>query len=117
MNENSPQSAPSRLDPEPVPRRDFLGMGAMTAAGGACLLASLGMAQLPKAAVLSSPSKKFRVTLPETLAAGQAYVPPGRSVAVFRDEEGVYAISLICTHLGWSDANAIISANWACWVS
>jgi nitrite reductase/ring-hydroxylating ferredoxin subunit len=100
MNDHASQPAASRLDPEPVPRRDFLGMGAMTAAGGACLLASLGMARLPKAAVLSSPSKKFRVTLPETLAAGQAYVPPGRSVALFRDDGGVYAISLVCTHLG-----------------
>ena len=25
---------------------------------------------------------------------------PGRSVAVFRDEGGVHAVSLICTHLG-----------------
>jgi len=90
----------SRLDPEPVPRRDFLGLGAMAAAAGAFVLATLGMIRLPKAAVLSSPSKKFRVTLPETLAAGQAYVPPGRSVALFRDDEGVCAISLICTHLG-----------------
>ena len=100
MNETSSKQNPSRLDPEPVPRRDFLGLGAMAAALGAFVLASLGMIRLPKAAVLSSPSKKFRVTLPETLAVGQAFVPPGRSVALFRDEEGVYAISLICTHLG-----------------
>jgi cytochrome b6-f complex iron-sulfur subunit len=40
------------------------------------------------------------VTLPETLAAGEAFVPPGRPVALFRDEEGVYAISSVCTHLG-----------------
>jgi cytochrome b6-f complex iron-sulfur subunit len=58
------------------------------------------MARLPNAVVSASPSKKFRVSLPETLAPGQAFVPPGRSVAVFRDGEGVYAISLVCTHLG-----------------
>jgi len=90
----------SRLDPEPVARRDFLGLGAMTAAVGAFVFALLGMLRLPKAAVLSSPSKKFRVTLPESLAAGQAFVPPGRSVVLFRDAEGVYAISTVCTHLG-----------------
>jgi len=100
MKESASNPIPSRLDPEPVPRRDFLGLGAMAAALGAFVLATLGMLRLPKAAVLSSPSKRFRVTLPETLAAGQAFVPPGRSVALFRDEEGVYAISLICTHLG-----------------
>lgn len=90
----------SRLDPEPLPRRDFLGLGALGSALTALAVAVIGMARLPKAAVLSSPSKKFRVTLPESLAAGQALVPEGHSVAVFRDEEGVYAISTICTHLG-----------------
>ena len=93
-------SKPSRLDPEPVARRDFLGLSAVAAALGAMLFATLGMLRLPKAAVLSSPSKKFRVAVPETLSAGQTFVPPGRSVAVFRDSEGVYAISTVCTHLG-----------------
>lgn len=90
----------SRLDPEPLPRRDFLGLGALGSALAALAVAVVGMARLPKAAVLSSPSKKFRVTLPESLPPGQAVVPEGRAVAVFRDEEGVYAISTICTHLG-----------------
>jgi cytochrome b6-f complex iron-sulfur subunit len=90
----------SRLDPEPVPRRDFLGLSSMGAMFAALVFAGVGIVRLPKAAVLSSPSKKFKVTLPESLAAGQAFVPPGRSVAVYRDEAGVYAISLVCTHLG-----------------
>jgi cytochrome b6-f complex iron-sulfur subunit len=68
--------------------------------GGALLFALMGMLKLPKAAVLASPSKKFKVALPETLPAGEAFVPPGRAVAVFRDPEGVYAVSTICTHLG-----------------
>ena len=66
----------------------------------ALLFSLIGMSRLPKAAVLASPSKKFRVALPETLAAGQAFVPPGRNVSVFRDQDGVHAVSLICTHLG-----------------
>jgi nitrite reductase/ring-hydroxylating ferredoxin subunit len=70
----TPEQVPSRLDPEPVPRRDFLGIASL--------------------------SKKFRVMLPDSLAAGEPYVPPGRSVALFRDDEGVFAISLIRTHLG-----------------
>lgn len=91
----------SRLDPEPIPRRDFLGMAAFGSAGCALLLAGLGMARLPKAAVLPSASKKFRVKLPESLAAGEPFVPPGRSVALFRNSDGgVYAVSMICTHLG-----------------
>jgi nitrite reductase/ring-hydroxylating ferredoxin subunit len=90
----------SRLDPEPAARRDFLGLAALSAAGAALLFAVAGMLRLPKAAVLPSLSKKFKLTLPEALAPGQAYVPPGRSVAVFRDREGIYAVSLVCTHLG-----------------
>lgn len=90
----------SRLDPEPVPRRDFLGLAALGSFLAALLFAALGMLRLPKAAVLASPAKKFRAQLPESLAAGEPLVPPGRNVALFRDGEGVYAISLICTHLG-----------------
>ena len=90
----------SRLDPEPVPRRDFLGLSALWAMAGALFFSVLGMLKLPKAAVLSSPSKKFNVTLPDALAAGEAFVPPGRAVALFRDGEGVHAISITCTHLG-----------------
>ncbi|MDX2044399.1 MAG: Rieske 2Fe-2S domain-containing protein [Acidobacteriota bacterium] len=90
----------SRLDPEPMPRRDFLGLSALWTMAGALLFSVFGMLKLPKAAVLSSPSKKFTVTLPETLAAGEAFVPPGRAVAMFRDSEGVHAVSTICTHLG-----------------
>lgn len=90
----------SRLDPEPVPRRDVLGLFSLWSAAATLLFATIGMLRLPRAAVLPTPSKKFRVTLPETLPPGEAFVPPGRSVALFRDGEGVYAISIVCTHLG-----------------
>lgn len=90
----------SRLDPEPMTRRDFLGMSSLWATAAALGVAALGMMRLPRAAVLSSPSKKFKVALPESLATGQAFVPPGRSVALYRSSEGVCAVSLVCTHLG-----------------
>jgi Rieske Fe-S protein len=64
------------------------------------LFALFGMLRLPRAAVLASPSKKFNVTLPDALAQGEAFIPPGRAVAIFRDDEGVHAVSTICTHLG-----------------
>jgi nitrite reductase/ring-hydroxylating ferredoxin subunit len=90
----------SRLDPEPITRRDLLGMASLWTAAAALGFALIGILRLPKAAVLSSPSKKFSVTLPESLPVGKPFVPPGRSVALFRDQQGVYAISLVCTHLG-----------------
>jgi Rieske Fe-S protein len=92
--------APSRLDPEPTQRRDFLGLAALWAAGSTLLFAAVGMMRLPKAAVLSSPSKKYLVQLPESLAVGEPFEPPGRAVVLFRDSEGVYALSKVCTHLG-----------------
>jgi nitrite reductase/ring-hydroxylating ferredoxin subunit len=90
----------SRLEPEPLPRRDFLGLAALWSAAAAVFLAGLGIARLPRAAVLPSPSRKFRVMLPESLPLGQAFVPAGRSVAIVRDAEGVFAVSTVCTHLG-----------------
>lgn len=101
MTVQSTTNAPrSRLEPEPMPRRDFLGLAAFWSATGTLLFALLGIARLPRAAVLPSPSKKFRVAIPESLAPGAAFVPPGRSVAIIRDSEGYFAISTICTHLG-----------------
>lgn len=91
---------PSRLEPEPVSRRDVLGMAAVGSAFLAGLVALMGALRLPKAAVLPSPSKKFRVELPESLASGVPFQPQGRPVALFRDDDGVYAVSTICTHLG-----------------
>ena len=91
---------PSRLAPAPMPRRDFLGLSALASAAAALLFAGLGMLRLPKAAVLPSPSRRFRVTLPESLADGEPYVPPGRTVALFRKNSAVYAVSTVCTHLG-----------------
>lgn len=95
-----PGATRSRLDPEPMPRRDALGLLSLWSMAAALLFATVGMFRLPKAAVLASPSKKFRVALPDALAAGEAFVPPGRAVAIYRDPEGIYAISTICTHLG-----------------
>jgi len=96
----TPGPAASRLDPELIPRRDVLGLLSLWSMASTMLFALAGILRLPRAAVLPSPSKKFRAAVPETLAAGEPFVPPGRSVALFRDAQGVYAISIICTHLG-----------------
>jgi nitrite reductase/ring-hydroxylating ferredoxin subunit len=90
----------SRLDPEVMPRRDFLGLAAWWSAAAALLFAFMGAMRLPKAAVLPSPSKRFRVRLPASLASGQPFIPAGRTVAVYKDANGVYAVSTVCTHLG-----------------
>jgi Rieske Fe-S protein len=63
--------------------------------------AALGSLKLAKPSVSPTPSRKFKVTLPETLAPGEPFLPPGRNVALFRDSAGgVFAVSRVCTHLG-----------------
>ncbi len=101
-----PGEKQSRFDPEPMPRRDFLGLAAMGSMIAAFVFSIFGMLKLPKAAVSATPAKKFKVLLPDALPEGEAFVPPGRNVAVFRDGEGVFAISTVCTHLG-----CIVKAN------
>ncbi len=93
-------SSESRLSPHPVARRDFLGLGALGSAAAAFLFATIGMLRLPKAAVLPSPSRRFKVVLPESLPFEEPYLAPGRHVALIRDAEGVFAVSNVCTHLG-----------------
>ncbi len=44
----------SRFDPEPMPRRDFLGLAAMGSMIAAFALSIFGMLKLPKAAVSAS---------------------------------------------------------------
>jgi len=95
-----PGTPVSRLDPEPVHRRDVLGLFSVWSMVSALLFATVGMLRLPRAAVLPSPSKRFRTAIPDTLPPGEPFVPAGRFVALFRDAEGIYAISTVCTHLG-----------------
>lgn len=90
----------SRLEPEPVVRRDFLGLASVVSAAAALGFGTLGMLRLPRPAVMSSPVKKFKVRLPESLPLGTPFIPPGRSVALYRTGDGIYALSLVCTHLG-----------------
>ncbi len=90
----------SRLEPELIPRRDFLGLSAAWSALAALLFALFGALRLPRAAVVPVAAQKFKVTLPPNLPPGEAFLPPGRSVAIFQDDQGVYAISRVCTHLG-----------------
>jgi len=89
-----------RLAPKPVPRRDFLGLAGLWAAGLAVFGSLLGMARLAKPSVLPEASKKFRVGRPEDFAVDGAKIVPGRNVHLVAKQGGVAALSLVCTHLG-----------------
>jgi cytochrome b6-f complex iron-sulfur subunit len=89
-----------RLDPEPIPRRDFLGLAGWWTAGLAVFGSLLGMARLPVPRVLPEASSRFRAGSPLAFPAGTATVLPERQVRLVSTDQGVAAMSLVCTHLG-----------------
>ena len=72
----------------------------MWLAGAAVVGALIGMARLTKPAVLPEASKRFRIGRPEDLPPGTELVVKGQNVLVISRDQGVAAISLVCTHLG-----------------
>ena len=95
-----------RLEPDPVPRRDFLGLAGLWTAGIAILGSVVGMARLPKPRVLPEASTQFRIGSASTFGPGTVHVISEHKVRVEGTAEGVAAISLVCTHLG-----CIVAAN------
>ena len=89
-----------RLTPEPVPRRDFLGLSGLWAACLAIFGSLLGMARLAKPSVLPEAGNRFRIGRPQEFPAGSVRVITERNVQVIAAGEGVAAVSLICPHLG-----------------
>lgn len=89
-----------RLDPEPMPRRDFLGLAGLWAAGTAIFGSIIGMARLPVPNVLPEASQRFRIGPPEEYPPGTARIIPERNVRVVSEARGLAAVSLVCTHLG-----------------
>lgn len=89
-----------RLAPEPVSRRDFLGLAGLWTTVIAVLGAVVGMARLPKPHVLPEAGARFRIGAPDEFPAGTERVVPDRKVFIAARPEGIAAISLVCTHLG-----------------
>lgn len=90
----------NRLDPEPIPRRDFLGIASMWSAGIAVLGSMVGMVRLAKPSVLPEASKRFRVGKESEFTPGTVKTITDQNVRVICGNQGVAAMSLICTHLG-----------------
>jgi len=90
----------NRLEPEPIPRRDFLGLAGIWTAGIAVFGSIVGMARLPKPSVLPEAGHRFRIGRPEEFPPGTSVMIPGRNVRVIAEARGIAAMSLVCTHLG-----------------
>jgi cytochrome b6-f complex iron-sulfur subunit len=85
---------------KPVTRRDFLGIAAVATFFVTLVISCLGMMRLIVPKVFPELSKRYKIGSPKGFPAGEIRVPQGRSVHVFHDKDGFYAISSICTHLG-----------------
>lgn len=94
------KSKPSRLDPPRVTRRSFLSLAAIGSFLAATATAVAGMLRLPRPAVLPGPVRRFKVGHPEQFSVGTETLFEKENFFVFRDTEGIYAVSATCTHLG-----------------
>jgi cytochrome b6-f complex iron-sulfur subunit len=82
-------------------RREFLtGKGWLPAFLGAIGLAGFGSLVGLKPRVLPDPSAQFKIGPPQDFPVGLVRIFEDEKVAIFRDTEGMYALSLVCTHLG-----------------
>ncbi len=85
---------------EGVSRRNFLGLAAV----GAVILSSLatlaGMLRLTKPNVHYEESKRVKIGKPENFPVGTVKKFEDQNFFVFADNDGLHAISSVCTHLG-----------------
>ena len=89
-----------RLDGDPIPRRDFLGLAGIWATTIAVVGSVLGMLRLPMPSVLPEASTRFRLGKPDDFPPGTSKVIAGQNVLVVSEARGIAALSLVCTHLG-----------------
>ena len=94
---------PDRLDQKQgnvVSRRDMLGkvgvVACISAAGVS--LVSLARAIMPEA--MPDPSQQFKIGPPQDYPTGTVKNVEEENVVIFADEDGIFAISTVCTHLG-----------------
>lgn len=90
----------SRLDPPAVSRRSFLSVASLGTFFAAIGTAVAGILRLPNPAVLPGPVRRFKLGAPEQFAVGTETAFADQNLVLFRDEEGFYAITSTCTHLG-----------------
>ena len=96
----------SRLEPARVTRRSFLSLASLTSFFSAVGVALAGVLRLPKPAVLPGPVRRYKIGYPEQFAVGTEAFLEKENIFVFRDAEGIYAVSTTCTHLGCTVARS-----------
>jgi cytochrome b6-f complex iron-sulfur subunit len=83
-----------------VRRRDFLGLSAMWSFVVTGITMTIGMFRLPMPSVFPEKGSRFRLGSAAQFPPGSTTIIHDRNVLIGHDDEGLYAISLVCTHLG-----------------
>ncbi|MCP4341185.1 MAG: Rieske 2Fe-2S domain-containing protein [Desulfobulbaceae bacterium] len=83
-----------------VSRRNFLGLAAIGTVILSFLAALAGMLRLTKSNVYYEESKRVKIGKPENFPVGTVKKFEGQNFFVFADNDGLHAISSVCTHLG-----------------
>ena len=83
-----------------VSRRDFLGKVSFGAVILSSVTALAGFLRSTKPNVYYEESRKFRVGKPENFPVGFVKKLEEERIHIFSDENGLHAITAVCTHLG-----------------
>jgi len=87
-------------DKTEISRRDFLGLAAFGTAIISSLAVLAGVFRMFKPDVHYEESQKFKIGKPENFPMGIVKKLDDKKVFIFSDDQGLYAVSAICTHLG-----------------
>lgn len=90
----------SRLDLPPISRRSFLSLASLGSFLAAVGTAAAGIFRLPNPSVLPGPVRRLKLGPPEQFSVGTETAFAEQNLVLFHDDEGFYAISSTCTHLG-----------------
>jgi cytochrome b6-f complex iron-sulfur subunit len=83
-----------------ISRRDFLGLASLGAAVISSLTVLTGVFRMFKPNVRYEESTKFRIGKAEDFPSGTVRKLDDRGIFIFSKDDGIYAISAVCTHLG-----------------
>ncbi len=87
-------------DKDGISRRGFLGMAALWAVILSSLTLLAGIFRMSKADVYYEESRRFKIGKPESFPVGTVKKLDDKRVFIFADNDGLYAVSSVCTHLG-----------------
>lgn len=83
-----------------VTRRDFLGWASLGAVALTALSVFAGIFRMSKPTVRYEEATKFKIGKPESFPVGTVQKLEERGVFIFSGDDGIHAISSVCTHLG-----------------